>query len=171
MAPGVLETIIWAVVVFIPVMSVLVWLSRHVRAWTDAWIAGQSLTSAEREAVANHALAEAGERLDALELRRSVLSERTAAERARLVMETAQYETDVRAAERSLEAAVQARQQVITARAQAEADLAPEHARASIPHASDEMTVLGAAYAAYCAACQTTPYTFDTWIGDFEGLD
>ena len=167
---SVLTALIWATVVLIPVMAACFWLAHPVRRAIEAWTANQARTVGERHADTERVLLEVAERRHELAVRQATLPDETAAAHARLAAETAQYETDRAAAAHVLDEAVQARRQVIAARAAAEAELAPELARASLS-GSGELNELGQAYAAYCDACRPgTPDTFAEWIGGFQGL-
>lgn len=167
---SVLTALIWAAVVLIPVMAACFWLAHPVRRAIDAWTANQTRTAEERDADTQRAVMEVAERSHELAVRQATLNDETAAAQARLAAETAQYETDRAAAAQVLDEAVQARRKVIAARAAAEAELAPELARASLASSNGELTELRQAYAAYCNACPDAPETFAEWIGDFQGL-
>lgn len=164
--------LIWAAVVFVPLMTVILRLlppcRRAIAAWTDAHVA----TSAERDAAVRDRLAGIEERRHALALRHATLAEDTAAERARLKAEEAGFETDAEAARRTLDEAVEARRKALAARADAEAELAPEAARKALDAGDAQaLGVLGTAYAAYCREYQLSePLTFGQWIQGFRGL-
>lgn len=95
--------LIWAVVLFVPLMTVVLRLlppcRRAVTAWTDAHVA----SNAERDAAVQDRLAGIEERRYALALKQATLAEDTAAERARLKAEEADFETEAEAARRTLD--------------------------------------------------------------------
>jgi len=166
------DTLIWAAVVLLPVMTAVVWLAPAARRAIDAWGSAHQIGQSERDATAQAALVDAEERRHELGVRRETIAGEVEAERARLQAETAQYETDAEAARVCLEPAVDARRRALEARAEAEAELAPEAARRALEGDSGEtMAALGTAYASFCAAYgfAGTP-TFSDWVGDFRGL-
>jgi hypothetical protein len=166
----VIGNLIWAGAFFIPLMAVVLGLlgpaRRALAKWGDTF--GQS--AAEHEAAAVKALAEAeGERHD-VAVRRGALAEEVQAEKARLVVEAARLEVDAAAARECLPAAVEARQKALAARAGAEADLAPEAARAALGSGKD-MGALGKAYAVYCQEHPSGAdlMGFGEWAGNYAG--
>ena len=162
---------IWAGVWFVPLMTLVIWLTPALRRAIEAVTAAHTVTAAERDAGAQASLAYIAERRHRLAVSAALLPEETEAERARLAAETAQYDTDREAAGKVLADAVEARRKVIAARAEAEAGLAPEAARKALEDsAGEDMASLGEAYAAYCSACLGTPWSFGQWVGNFRGL-
>jgi hypothetical protein len=166
------DTLIWAAVVFVPVMILVVWLAPALRRAIEAVTAAHTVSAAERDAGVQASLASTAERRLRLAISQALLSEETAAERSRLAAETAQYDTDREAAGKVLDTAVATRRQVLAARAEAEAELAPETARAALKDSGEDMGALAQAYAAYCRECpgSVVPHGFGDWLGDFEGL-
>lgn len=167
------DTAIWAAALFIPLMTLVICLTPSLRRAIDAVTAAHTVSAAERDAGVHAALTSVTERRHELAVRAGLLSEETAAGRARLAAETAQYDTDREAAGKVLDTAVAARREVIAARAEAEAALAPEAARSALrDDEGKSMVALSAAYAAYCGDCPggITPNGFGDWLGDFEGL-
>lgn len=166
------DTLIWAAVVLAPVMTAVLWLApscrRAITAWTDAHVA----TTAERDAAVQDRLAGIEEKRHALALRHATLAEDTAAERARLKAEEADFETEAEACRRTLDEAITARRKALAARADAEAELAPETARKALEGSDAEsLAALGEAYAAFCARYGYADIpTFGKWIAGFEGL-
>jgi hypothetical protein len=165
-----IDTLIVAAAVFIPLMTLVVWLAPAMRRSIDTWGSGHSASAAERDAKAQETLAGVEERRHQLAVDGETIREAAARERARLAAETAQYETDAEAARVCLEPAVAARTWALEARAEAEAELAPEAARRALGSGED-LQALGAAYAAFCReyGYATVP-TFGQWIGSFRGL-
>lgn len=165
------DTLIWAAVVLVPVMTVVLWLTPALYRAIESWIAAHATDSAERGAGVQVTLADVDERRHELAVRRGLLAEETAAKRAQLLAETAEYDTDREAAGKVLDAAEAARREVLAARAEAEAALAPEMARKALEGtAGEDMASLSEAYAAYCNAALGTPWSFGQWIGNFRGL-
>lgn len=165
------DTLIWAAVVFVPAMTLVVWLAPALRRAIDSVTAAHTVSAAERDAGVQASLASTAERRLRLAISQALLSEETRVERARLAAETAQYDTDREAAGKVTADAVEARRRVIAARAEAEAELAPELARKALEGgAGEEMASLSQAYAAYCRECVGTPWAFGQWIDGFEGL-
>ena len=165
-----LETLIWAGVVLLPVMTAVLCLLPSARRAIDRWGALDPATDAERDAAAQETLAGIAERRHKLAISQALIGEETAREKARLEAETAQYETDAEAARVCLEPAVAARTRALEARAEAEAALAPE-AAARAMNDGDDLAVLGEAYAAFCNAYgYANVPTFGQWIGTFKGL-
>lgn len=166
------DNLIWAAAVFVPLMTVVIWLTpacrRAITAWTDAHVA----TSAERDAAVQDRLAGIEEKRHALALRHATLAEDTAAERARLKAEEADFEADAEACRRTLDEAVEARRKALAARADAEAALAPEAARKALEGSDAEsLAALGDAYAAFCSRYGYSDIpTFGKWIAGFQGL-
>ena len=171
MNPAVQSTLIWAVLALIVILTGFRYFARPLIRAIDAWGMQHARTAAQADAAAQAELTQVAERRDELALRQATLSERTAAERARLVTETAQYQIDADAARETLEEAVTARRQVLAARADAEAALAPELARSALDGTRDvELRSLIEAYTAYCEACNGVPAGFSYWLGNFNGL-
>jgi hypothetical protein len=165
------DTLIWAAVVFVPLMTLVLLLAPAVRREIDAATAAHTVSAAERDAGVQASHVDIAERRHKLAISQALLPEETEAERARLAAETAQYDTDREAAGKVLDTAIAARREVLAARAEAEAELAPELARKALEGgAGEEMASLSQAYAAYCRECVGTPYGFGDWLGDFEGL-
>jgi hypothetical protein len=166
----VISTLIWAGVAFVPSMTLVVWLAPSLRRAISMWTSAHAVTANERDAAVQQVLVDLAERRNRLAVTQSLLAEETASERARLEAQTAQYRTDEEAAGRVLGEAVDARRKVIAARARAEAELAPEAARAAMSPGSEmDMKALGDAYAAYCARADY-PWPFGQWVGNFRGL-
>ena len=165
------STLIWPAVVFVPAMTVVLWLTPALYRAIESWTAAHAAGSAERGAGVQVTLADAGERRHELAVRHGLLAEETAARRAQLLAEAAGYDTDREAAGKVLDSAIAARREVLAARAEAEAALAPEAARKALDGTgSEDMTSLSEAYAAYCSAALGTPWSFGQWMGDFRGL-
>lgn len=165
------DTLVWAAVVFVPLMVLVVWLAPALRRAIDSVTAAHTVSAAERDAGVQASLVGIAERRHRLAISQGLLDEETLAERARLAAETAQYDTDREAAGKVLDSAVAARREVLAARAEAEAELAPEAARKALEgSAAEEMASLSNAYAAYCQAAIGTPWSFTDWVGDFKGL-
>lgn len=164
------NTLIWAAVVLLPVMTVVLSLLPSARRAIGRWGAAYTVTAAERDAAVQESAAGVAERRHRLALSQALITEETARERARLEAETAQYEMDAEAARVCLEPAVDARRRALEARAEAEAELAPDIARKAL-ESGEDLKVLGEAYAAFCSAYgfAGTP-TFSQWIGNFRGL-
>jgi hypothetical protein len=165
------DTLIWAAVVFVPLMTLVLLLAPAVRREIDAATAAHTVSAAERDAGVQASHAGIAERRHKLAISQALLSEETEAERARLAAETAQYDTDREAWGKVLDTAVATNREVLAARAEAEAELAPEVARKTLEGGTgEEMASLSQAYAAYCNACPGTPWAFGQWIDGFEGL-
>jgi hypothetical protein len=165
------DTLIVAAAILIPLMTLVVWLAPAMRRSIDAWGSGHSVSAAERDAKAQETLAGVEERRYQLAVGGETIKQEVAREKARLEAETAQYETDAEAARVCLEPAVAARQRALEARAEAEAELAPEAARKALGGDAEDLAALGKAYAAFVGkyGYMNTP-TFAAWIGDFRGL-
>lgn len=162
------DTAIWAAALFIPLMTLVVWLTPSFRRAIESVTAAHAVTTAERDAGVQASLASTAERRLRLAISQALLSEETAAERARLAAETAQYDTDREAAGKVLADAVEARKRVIAARAEAEAELAPEAARKALEPGGDW---LAEAYRTYCENYQfADPAPFGRWIQGFDGI-
>jgi hypothetical protein len=169
----VLDTLIWAGVWFVPLMTLVIWLGPSLRRAIDSVTAAHTVTAAERDAGVQASLTDIAERRHRLAVSAALLPEETEAERARLAAETAQYDTDREAAGKVLAEAVEGRRKAIAARADAEAELAPEAARTALRDSNGEdMSALVKAYAAYCEECPggVVPRGFGDWLGDFQGL-
>src|ERR1700743_2386432 len=115
------DTLIWAAALFIPLMTLVLWLGPALRRAIDSVTAAHTVSAAERDAGVQAALADVAERRHRIAISQALLDEETLAERTRLAAETAQYDTDREAAGKVLDAAVAARREVIAARAEAEA--------------------------------------------------
>lgn len=162
--------LIWAAVVFVPAMTLVLWLGPALRRAIDSVTAAHTVSAAERDAGVQAALADVAERRHRLAISQALLDEETLAERTRLAAETAQYDTDREAAGKVLDAAVTYRREVLAARAEAEAALAPEAARAAL-ESGDDLSVLGEAYAEFAREYGYAGVpTFGQWIGNFRGL-
>ena len=164
-----IDTAIWAASLFAPLMTAVVWLCPAARRAIDAKASVYEASRTEGYAGAQASMAATEERRHLLDVRREAIDEDIAREKALLMAETAQYETDRQAAAGVLEDAKEARRKVIAARAEAEAALAPEAAKRAL--GGDDMTILAEAYAAFCGqyGYANTP-TFGAWIGNFRGL-
>lgn len=166
------DTLIWAGALFIPLMTLVIWLAPSFRRAIDAVAAANTVTAAERDAGVQASLADVAERRHQLAVRSALLDEETLAERTRLAAETAQWDVDREAAGKVLDSAVAARREVLAARAEAEAELAPEAARRALEvNGGDTMAALGEAYAAYVRGYGfADPLPFGRWIQGFEGV-
>jgi hypothetical protein len=166
------DTLIWAAVVFVPLMTLVLLLAPALRRAIEAVTAAHTVSAAERDAGVQATTVGIAERRHKLAISQALLPEETEAERARLAAETAQYDTDREAWGKVLDTAVATRREVLAARAEAEAELAPEAARAALKDSGEDMGALAQAYAAYCQGCpgSVAPYGFGDWLGDFEGL-
>lgn len=159
---------IWPLAFLVVAMTVVLGLLGPARRALAQWGASYGRSAAEQEAAAAKALAETEEARHELTVRRGALAEETAAEKARLASETAQYETDAKAARECLPAAVEARKRALKARADAEADLAPEAARAALEKSP---AWLAEAYATYCEHSYSgSILPFGRWVQGFEGV-
>lgn len=167
-----MASLAWAGARFVPVIVLVIWLAPALRRAIDSVTAAHTVSAAERDAGVQASLAGTAERRLRLAISQALLSEETGVERARLAAEAAQYDTDREAAGKVTADAVEARRRVIAARAEAEAELAPEAARAALRDGGEEMGALAKAYASYCQDCPSgvTPMGFGDWLGDFEGL-
>jgi len=166
------DTFIWAAVVFVPAMTLVLWLGPALRRAIDSVTAAHAVSAAERDAGVQAALGDVAERRHRLAISQALIDEETLAERTRLAAETAQYDTDREAAGKVLDAAVAYRREVLAARAEAEAELAPEAARKALEvNDGDTMAALGEAYAAYVRGYgYADPLPFGRWIQGFEGV-
>jgi hypothetical protein len=165
------DTLVWAAVVFVPLMTLVLLLAPALRRAIEAVTAAHTVSAAERDAGVQAALAGIAERRHKLAISQALLPEETEAERARLAAEAAQYDTDREAWGKVLDTAVATHREVLAARAEAEAELAPEVARKALEGgAGEEMASLSQAYAAYCRECVGTPWAFGQWIDGFDGL-
>lgn len=164
--------LIWAAALFVPLIILVLGLLGPLRRALSQWGDAHAKSAAERDAGVQTALADVAERRHKLAISQALLSEETGSERARLAAETAQYDTEREAAGNVLADAEAALRKVIAARAEAQAELAPEIARAGLKDSSAEMGALANAYAAYCQDCPSSvvPHGFGDWLGDFEGL-
>lgn len=161
----------WAGALFVPLMTLVLGMLGPLRRAVTQWGNAHVTSAAERDAAAQRVLADVEADRHQLAVDRVNIAAHTERERARLAMETAQYETDAEAARRTLDDAAAARAKVLQARADAEAALAPEAARQALDAADGAvMANLTEAYAAYCANCPGTPWSWEQWIGEFEGL-
>jgi hypothetical protein len=164
------DTLIWAAVVFVPAMTLVLWLAPALRRAIESVTAAHTVSAAERDAGVQAALADVAERRHQLAISRALLDEETLTERSRLAAETAQYDTDREAAGKVLDTAVATRREVLAARAEEEAKLAPEMARKAL-EGGDDMSVLGEAYAEFTRQYGYSDVpTFGQWIGNFRGL-
>lgn len=164
------DTLIWAAALFIPLMTLVLWLAPSFRRAIDAVAAANTASTAERDVGVQAALADVAERRHQLALRAGLLDEETLAERTRLAADTAKYETDRKAAENVLDAAEAGRREVLAARAEAEAALAPEAARKAL-EGGEDLSFLGDAYAEFTRQYGYSEMpTFGQWIGNFRGL-
>ena len=163
------DTLIWAAAIFIPLMTLVVWLARPMGRAIDKWGSAHEISQAERDAKAQETLLSVEEGRHQLAVDELTIEQQAARQRARLETETEQYRVDQKAAERTLDSAIAARNHVLAARAAAEAELAPELARKTL--SSDDLSVLGDAYAEFCRnyGYAGVP-TFAAWVGNFRGL-
>jgi hypothetical protein len=153
--------------VFVPLMAFVAGILGPLRYAVTQWGDAHGQASDERIAQAALSLADAETARHELAVRRENLAEEAGREKARLVAETAEFETSAAAARECLPAAIEARQAALKARADAEAALAPEAARKALNATGGEvMQHLSEAYAAYCRTSSdlnVEPHTFSNW--------
>jgi hypothetical protein len=163
-----MRDLIWAGALFVPLIVLVLGLLGPARRAIAQWGDAHAKSAAERDAAAQRVLADVEGDRHQLAIDRANMAAETERERARLAAETAQYETDRKAAEEALAEAVEARKRVIAARAEAEAALAPDAAKSALQPGGDW---LAAAYRTYCENYEyADPLPFGRWIQGFEGV-
>lgn len=157
---------LWPLALFIPLMFLAVMLVKPLRTAIEAWAGQYTDTPDEARQTAAEALKA---ELDQ-EVRKGAVEAETLARQAELRAQAARSEVDAEAARQCLPAAVEARQLALEARGRAEAEAAPELARAALNSSDGE--VMRALKDAYSVFCQQYGYssvpTFGTWISGFD---
>ena len=159
----------WPLAVLIPLTLLVLILARPLRSAIAAWASQYQDTPDEARVTA----AEARKAELDNEARQGAMAEEVLVRQAQLRLEAAQRDTDAEAAKQCLPQAVEARQVALEARGKAEAEAAPELARAALEQSDSEvMRALGDAYKTFCGeyGYSNVP-TFGTWIAGFNYQD
>ena len=165
-----MSDLIWAGALVIPLMTLVLGLLGPARRALTRLSDAYGKSAAEREARAALDLADAEQDRHELAVRKGSLAEEVAREKAKLALETAQYETDAAAARQCLPAAVAARRRALEARADAEAALAPEAVRKALEPGTEWLAGAYTEYLAKMTYHATSILPFGEWVQGFEGV-